>query len=124
MSSADRENERAGELIERLLVDPEFRAEFRRDPAAACVAAGLPDLAAELAGSARVDGHADDSRVEVEPRRRRDGGGGRGMSVAEAQALIQHGPAGAPRGNLSHGGALRDPLGARSPCRLAGGAAA
>ena len=54
MSSADRENEQAGKLIERLLVDPEFRAEFRRDPAAASVAAGLPELAAELEGSGRA----------------------------------------------------------------------
>ena len=110
MSSAERENERASELIERLLVDPEFRAEFRRDPAVACVAAGLPDLAAELAGSAR-------SMDTLMVRESRSSLAGvvmavavEGMGVAEAQALMQHGPAGALRGKLSHGGALRDPL--------------
>ena len=78
MSSADADRDRvlATELIERLLVDPAFRAEFRRDPAAACVAAGLPDLAAELAGSVALDGHPGRARVEVEPRRRRHGRGG------------------------------------------------
>src|SRR3954471_12370026 len=39
----------AAKLIERLLVDPEFRARFRRDPAAACREAGLDDLADEMA---------------------------------------------------------------------------
>ena len=105
MSSADRENEQAGKLIERLLVDPEFRAEFRRDPAAACVAAGLPELAAELAGVRRA------SMDTLMVRESKSSLAGvvmavavEGMSIAEAQALIQHGPAGAPRGNLLHGG--------------------
>jgi hypothetical protein len=122
VSSLERENERASKLIERLLVDPVFRAEFRHDPAAACVAAGLPDLAAELAGSAR-------SMDTLMVRESRSSLAGvvmavavEGMSVAEAHALMQHGPAGALRGNLSHGGALRDPLGhvrrAASPAAL------
>jgi len=42
----------AARLVERLLVDPAFRAEFRRDPQAACRRAGLDDLAAELSDSA------------------------------------------------------------------------
>ncbi len=50
----DQEVELAGRLIERLLVDPEFRAEFRRDPSGACVAAGLPGLAGELGGSGKA----------------------------------------------------------------------
>jgi hypothetical protein len=37
-------------LLERLLEDPEFRARFRRDPAAAARAAGLVGLAEELEG--------------------------------------------------------------------------
>ena len=113
MSSAERERALAGELIERLLVDPQFRAEFRRDPAAACLAAGLPDLADELAGSA---GSIDLLAV----RESRSSLAGavmavavEGMSVAETQALIHHGLTGAPRGigKLPHGGALRRPLG-------------
>ena len=38
----------AAQLIERLLGDPAFRAEFRRDPASACRKAGLDELADEM----------------------------------------------------------------------------
>src|SRR5215210_3689809 len=38
----------AAQLIERLLGDPAFRTEFRRDPAAACRKAGLDELADEM----------------------------------------------------------------------------
>ena len=38
----------AAQLIERLLCDPSFRADFRRDPASACRAAGLDELADEM----------------------------------------------------------------------------
>ncbi len=54
MSSVDDETERVGKLIERLLVDPAFRARFRSDPSAACVETGLPELAAELGGSGKA----------------------------------------------------------------------
>ena len=54
MSSSETHEDLAGRLIERLLVDPEFRAEFRRDPSGACVACGLPGLAAELGGSGKA----------------------------------------------------------------------
>lgn len=40
--------ERTARVIERLLVDPDFSAAFRRDPAAACRAAGLEQIADEL----------------------------------------------------------------------------
>src|SRR5215213_877388 len=38
----------AARLIERLLADPQLRAEFRRDPATACRDAGLDELAEEM----------------------------------------------------------------------------
>ena len=38
----------AAQLIERLLVDPAFRARFRRNPAEACREAGLEELAQEM----------------------------------------------------------------------------
>jgi cell wall-associated NlpC family hydrolase len=38
----------AARIIERLLADPAFRSDFRRDPAAACHAAGLHELAEEM----------------------------------------------------------------------------
>lgn len=41
---------RAAELLERLLTDRAFRADFRADPAGLCRAFGLEDLAQELAG--------------------------------------------------------------------------
>jgi hypothetical protein len=118
VSSADVENAAAVELIERLLVDPEFRAEFRRDPAAACAAAGLPDLAAELDGSAK----SMDTLVVRESRSSLAGVvmavAVEGMSVAEAHALMQHGPSGhglpgVPRGAnaLLHGRVPHSPLG-------------
>ncbi len=40
--------ERAAALLERLLSDPIYRAEFRADPARACADEGLPEVAAEL----------------------------------------------------------------------------
>src|SRR3954447_14382643 len=46
---AAKESDVAAKLIERLLMDPAFRAEFRRDPATACRAAGLDQLADEMA---------------------------------------------------------------------------
>ncbi len=45
---ASAEADVAARLIERLLSDAEFRARFRRDPAAACREAGLDDLAEEM----------------------------------------------------------------------------
>jgi cell wall-associated NlpC family hydrolase len=42
------DSERAAALLERLLSDPAYRAEFRADPARACAAEGLPEVAAEL----------------------------------------------------------------------------
>ena len=113
MSSADVENAAAAKLIERLLVDPEFRAEFRRDPPAACAAAGLPDLAAELAESPK-------SMDTLAVRESRSSLAGvvmavavEGMSVAEAHALMQHGLPRAPRGagSLLHGRVPHSPLG-------------
>jgi hypothetical protein len=112
VSSADADRDRvlATELIERLMVDPAFRADFRRDPAAACVAAGLPDLAAELAESSR----SMDTLVVRESRSSLAGVvmavAVEGIALAEAQALLHHGLTGVPRRSLLRGSALRAPL--------------
>ena len=45
---------RVGELVERLLSDAGFRAEFRQDPAGSCRAMGLEGLAAELSAGPGV----------------------------------------------------------------------
>src|SRR3954471_16153651 len=42
------ESDLAAKLLERLLADPAFRAQFRRDPAGACREAGLESLAQEM----------------------------------------------------------------------------
>ena len=46
--STPEQAERAAALLERLLSDPAYRSEFRADPAAACAAEGLPEVAAQL----------------------------------------------------------------------------
>ena len=46
--------DRLAELLERLLSDPSFRSEFRRDPSAASEAFGLPGLADDLAGGEKA----------------------------------------------------------------------
>jgi cell wall-associated NlpC family hydrolase len=51
MSTPD-DNERAAALLERLLADPQLRAEFRRRPVTTCRAFDLPELAAELESAA------------------------------------------------------------------------
>ncbi len=46
--STPEQAERAAALLERLLSDPSYRSEFRADPAGACAAEGLPEVAAQL----------------------------------------------------------------------------
>jgi cell wall-associated NlpC family hydrolase/murein DD-endopeptidase MepM/ murein hydrolase activator NlpD len=48
--SSPEETKQAADLIERLLTDPAFRTEFRRDPISACESFGLTELAEELRG--------------------------------------------------------------------------
>src|SRR5450755_2797710 len=99
----------AGRLIERLLVDPGFRAEFRRDPVGVCLRENLPGLASELGGSGRAG-------ETLELRESRSSLAGvvmaaavEGLSVAEAHALVGHG-----RG-------VRLPRGVRVPRGVLGG---
>jgi len=120
VSSDDEESERAGKLIERLLVDPPFRAEFRRDPAQACVAAGLPELAAELGGSGKA-------MYTLEMRESRSSLAGvvmamatEGVALSEMQHLVQHGLPGG-LGKALHG--VKLPRGVRGLQRAASPAA-
>ncbi len=111
MSSVDPEAERAQQVIERLLVDPVFRGEFRRDPVGACVAAGLPGLAVELGGS----GSSGLETLELRESRSSLAGvvmaaAVEGLSVAEAQAFVEHGAKGL---RLGHG--LKVPHGVKVP---------
>jgi cell wall-associated NlpC family hydrolase len=48
------DHRRAADLLERLLVDAAFRADFRRDPAAACRDYGLEGVSGELSGGGSV----------------------------------------------------------------------
>jgi hypothetical protein len=52
--AATDQNERAADLLERLLTDKEFRASFRQNPAAAAKKFGLTDLAEELSGKGKA----------------------------------------------------------------------
>ena len=45
---------RAADVLERLLVEPEFRSRFRRAPAATLERSGFPDLARDLRGDGRA----------------------------------------------------------------------
>src|SRR3954463_13623372 len=56
------ESDLAAKLLERLLSDPGFRAQFRRDPAGACRAAGLDSLAQEMSVGAGKAMHTLDIR--------------------------------------------------------------
>src|SRR3954451_3083402 len=56
------ESDLAAKLLERLLVDATFRAQFRRDPAGACREAGLDSLAPEMSVGAGKAMHTLDIR--------------------------------------------------------------
>jgi hypothetical protein len=99
MAAADEELDRAGRLIERLLVDADFRAAFRRNPAAACEAAGLESLAADFAA-----GGSGMQTLELRESKSSLAGvimavAAEGVAVAELQGLLHghglgaHGPA-------------------------------
>src|ERR1700758_4841749 len=90
------EIELLGKLIERLITDPQLRAAFRRDPAAACLEAGLPELAADLGGTG---GKAMET---MELRESKSSLAGvvmaiavEGVSLSEASQLLKHGLPGA-----------------------------
>src|SRR4051794_7998673 len=54
MSEPPPDPARAAPLLERLLEDPGFREEFRRDPADACRRLGVPELGAEVASRGKA----------------------------------------------------------------------
>ncbi|MDP2710309.1 MAG: NHLP-related RiPP peptide, partial [Solirubrobacteraceae bacterium] len=94
----------AARMIERLLADAAFRAGFRRDPVAACRAAGLDELAEEMAR------HAGDPMHTLEVRESRSSLAGvmmaaalEGIGMIEVVERIVPGGAAAP-------GAVRDVL--------------
>ena len=118
MSSGDEfgsESVRVGRLIERLLVDPVFRAEFRADPVGVCGGLGLEGLAAEL-GSGKA-------MYTLELRESRSSLAGvvmavaaEGVGVAELRGLVGHGLHGEARAaalKALHGGGLKEPRGLR-----------
>ncbi len=118
MSSAEFESEsvRVGRLIERLLVDPVFRAEFRSDPVGVCVGLGLDGLGVEL-GSGR-------GLETLELRESRSSLAGvvmavaaEGVGVAELRGLVGHGLHGEARAaalRALHGGGVKGSGGLRS----------
>ena len=111
MSSAESEAVLVGRLIERLLVDVVFRAEFRRDPVGVCREFGLEGLAGELGGGGGL--------YTLELRESRSSLAGvvmavaaEGVGVAELQGLVGrglHGEARAAALRALHGGGVREP---------------
>ena len=109
------ESVRVGRLIERLLVDPVFRAEFRADPVGVCGGLGLEGLAGEL-GSGKA-------MYTLELRESRSSLAGvvmavaaEGVGVAELRGLVGHGLHGEARAaalKALHGGGLKEPRGLR-----------
>jgi hypothetical protein len=101
VSSADDYAQKAGQLIERLLADAHFRAEFRKDPAGACRTLGLADLATEL-------GEGGKSMHTLEVRESKSSLAGvvmavaaEGIGVVELHGLVEHGLL---KGNLGAAG--------------------
>jgi cell wall-associated NlpC family hydrolase len=91
VSSADEQTQRVGQLIERLLVDAPFRAEFRKGPADACRALGLSELAEEIGAGGR-------SMHTLELRESKSSLAGvvmavaaEGIGVVELHGLVEHG---------------------------------
>jgi cell wall-associated NlpC family hydrolase len=91
VSSADEHTQRVGQLIERLLVDAHFRAEFREDPAGACRGLGLDELAEEIGAGGR-------SMHTLELRESKSSLAGvvmavaaEGIGVVELHGLVEHG---------------------------------
>jgi cell wall-associated NlpC family hydrolase len=91
VSSADEQTQKAGQLIERLLLDAPFRAAFRKDPAGACRELGLGDLAEELGAGGK-------SMHTLELRESKSSLAGvvmavaaEGIGVVELHGMIEHG---------------------------------
>ena len=118
MSSGDEfgsELVRVGGLIERLLVDPVFRAEFRADPVGVCGGLGLVGLAGELGSGGGL--------FTLELRESRSSLAGvvmavaaEGVGVAELRGLVGHGLHGEARAaalKALGGGGLKGPRGLR-----------
>ena len=98
MSSADSDTAQIGQLIERLLVDPLFRARFRQDPVGVCRAEGFDELADELAPGGKA-------MHTLELRESRSSLAGvvmavaaEGVAVAELRGLVGHALQGPARG--------------------------
>jgi hypothetical protein len=128
VSSGDEHTRRASELIERLLVDPGFRASFRNDPASACREFELDDLADELGGGGKAM-----HTLELRESKSSLAGvvmalAGEGIGVVELRGLIDHGmikgPAHAAGMRALHGvnpahpaASLRSEVNAQNPLR-------
>ena len=95
------ESDLAAKLLERLLSDPAFRAQFRRDPAGACREAGLDCArAGDVRGRRQGDDDARHPRVEVLAGGRDDGrrhGGRRDLPVHRERPPAPRGDPGADR---------------------------
>ena len=120
MSSAE-ETEQLTQLIERLVVDPSFRAEFRRDPIEVCQAFGLGELAEEFRGQGK-------GIQTLELRESKSSLAGvvmaiaaEGIGLAEVRGMLGHGPGHAAALKALKGAGVKTPHGGAAGIAKAAG---
>ena len=121
MSSADGQTEQLTQLIERLVVDPSFRAAFRRDPIEVCQAYGLGELAEEF-GSQGNGIHT----LELRESKSSLAGvvmaiAAEGVGLAEVRGMLGHGPGHAAALKALKGAGVKTPSGGAAGIAKAAG---
>ena len=125
MSSADEQTEQVSKLIERLVIDPVFRAQFRADPVEVCRANGLDDLAEEFGSKGKA-------MHTLELRESKSSLAGvvmavaaEGVGVVELKGMLGHGglhgPAKAAALKALHAGGVKTPHGGAAGLARAAG---
>ena len=120
MSSAE-ETEQLTQLIERLVVDPSFRAEFRRDPIEISQAYGLGELADEF----RTQGNGIHT-LELRESKSSLAGvvmaiAAEGIGLAEVRGMLGHGPGHATALKALKGAGVKTPSGGAAGIAKAAG---
>ena len=121
MSSADEQTEQLTQLIERLVVDPSFRAAFRRDPIEVCQAYGLDELAEEF----RSQGNGIHT-LELRESKSSLAGvvmaiAAEGVGLAEVRGMLGHGPGHAAALKALKGAGVKTPSGGAAGLAKAAG---
>ena len=121
MSSADEQVDQLTALIERLVVDPSFRGEFRRDPIELSQAYGLGELAEEF----RAQGNGIHT-LELRESKSSLAGvvmaiAAEGIGLAEVRGMLGHGPGHAAALKALKGAGVKTPSGGAAGLAKAAG---